>query len=154
MTIWVDADACPGDVKTMLFKAAERCRMPVVLVANAVLTPPKSDYISTVLVPQGMNVADRKIVELAQPGDLVITADVPLAADVVAKGATALDPRGMLYTKETVGERLAARNLMDNLRGEGLITGGPSGYGKNQRQAFANQLDRWLAKAARRLDHD
>ncbi|MDP1797653.1 MAG: YaiI/YqxD family protein [Planctomycetaceae bacterium] len=149
MTIWVDADACPGDVKAMLFKAALRCRMPVVLVANAVLTPPKSEFISTVLVPQGMNVADRKIVELTQPGDLVITADVPLAADVVAKGATALDPRGMLYTKETVGERLAARNLMDNLRGEGMITGGPAGYGTNQRQSFANQLDKWLAKATR-----
>ncbi len=149
MTIWVDADACPGDVKAMLFKAAERCRVPVVLVANAVLTPPKSAYISSVLVPQGMNVADRKIVELTQPGDLVITADVPLAADVVAKGGTALDPRGMYYTKDTVGARLAARNLMDNLRGEGMITGGPAGYGTNQRQAFANQLDKWLAKPPR-----
>ncbi len=147
MTIWVDADACPGEVKSLLYKAAERCRVPVVLVANAVLTPPKSAYISTVLVPQGMNVADRKIVELAQPRDLVITADVPLAADVVAKGALALDPRGMLYTSETVGERLAARNLMDNLRGEGVITsGGPANYGQKERQAFANQLDRWLAK--------
>lgn len=147
MTIWVDADACPGDVKSLLYKAAERCRVPVVLVANAVLTPPKSSYISSLLVPQGMNIADRKIVELTQPGDLVITADVPLAADVVAKGATALDPRGRLYTKETVGERLAARNLMDNLRGEGAITGGgPSNYSTKDRQAFANHLDRWLAK--------
>lgn len=146
MTIWVDADACPGDVKLLLYKAAERCQIQVTLVANAVLNTPKSAYISSLLVPQGMNIADRKIVELTQPGDLVITADVPLAADVVAKGAIALDPRGMLYTKDTVGERLAARNLMDNLRGEGLITGGPSNYGTSQRQAFANQLDRWLAK--------
>ncbi|HET6423614.1 MAG TPA: YaiI/YqxD family protein [Planctomycetaceae bacterium] len=150
MTIWVDADACPGEVKSLLYKAALRCRIPVVLVANAVLNPPKSEFISTVLVPQGMNIADRKIVELAQPGDLVITADVPLAADVVAKGATALDPRGMLYTRETVGARLASRNLMDNLRGEGVITGGgPSNYAQKERQAFANNLDRWLAKQPR-----
>ena len=147
MRIWVDADACPGEVKELLFRAAERRKVRVTLVANQHLRTPRSDYIDSVLVPAGMNVADRRIVELAGPGDLVVTADVPLAADVVAKGAQALNPRGELYTEENVGERLAARNLLDELRGGGTVGGGPSGYTPKDRQAFANQLDRWLARA-------
>jgi uncharacterized protein len=147
MTIWVDADACPGDVKNLLYRTAERRNVPVTLVANQPLRVPASRFIDTILVAGGMNVADRRIVELVQPGDLVITADIPLAADVVAQGAQALDPRGELYTEANIGERLATRNLVDQLRGDGLIGGGPSNFSARDRQAFANGLDRWLAKA-------
>lgn len=147
MQIWVDADACPGDIKEMLYRAALRKQIPLTLVANQVLSTPRSPLINTVLVPGGMNIADRKIVELAMPGDLVITADIPLAADVVAKGAQALNPRGELYTAENVGERLAMRNLFDDMRGGGRVIRGPSNFTAQNRQAFANQLDRWLATA-------
>lgn len=147
MQIWVDADACPGEIKEMLYRAAKRCEILVTLVANQVLAPPKSSYISTILVPDGANVADRQIVELASPGDLVITADIPLAADVVAKGARALNPRGELYTDANVGERLAMRNLLDDMRGGGRTMRGPSPITAKDRQAFANQLDRWMTTA-------
>ena len=147
MQIWIDADACPGEIKELLYRAAERRKIKVTLVANQPMRVPASQFIETVLVPRGMNIADRRIVELLVPGDLVITADIPLAADVVAKGGTALNPRGELYNDDNIGERLAARNLMDELRGGGLITGGPSNFSQKDRQAFANQLDRWLAKA-------
>jgi uncharacterized protein YaiI (UPF0178 family) len=146
MQIWVDADACPGEIKELLFRAAERRQIQVTLVANQSLRIPRSAFIDALLVPDGMNVADRRIVELVSPGDLVITADIPLAADVVAKGGQALDPRGELYTEANIGERLAFRNLVDQLRGGGLLTGGPANFGAKDRQAFANQLDRWLAK--------
>ena len=116
-------------------------------VANQPLRTPPSSFLDTVIVPAGANVADQRIVELLVPGDLVITADIPLAANVVAAGGTALDPRGQLHTAANVGERLAARNLLDELRGGGLITGGPSNFSPRDRQAFANQLDRWLTKA-------
>ena len=147
MQIWVDADACPGEIKELLYRVAERRKIKVTLVANRSLHTPRSQFIDTVCVPDGMNVADRRIVELVTTGDLVITADIPLAADVVAKGGQAVDPRGELYTDANVGERLAFRNLVDGLRGEGVITGGPSYFSSKDRQAFANQLDRWLAKA-------
>jgi hypothetical protein len=147
MQIWVDADACPGGIKELLFRAARRRQMKVTLVANQPLSTPNSEFIDSVLVPPGMNVADRRIVELAEPGDLVITADIPLAAEVVAGGAQALNPRGELYTHDNVGERLAVRNLLDELRGGGMVTGGPANFNSKDRQAFANQLDRWLAKA-------
>ncbi len=145
MRIWVDADACPGEIKEMLYRAARRRQIQVTLVANQALTVPPSPFITTILVPSGMNIADRRIVELAAPGDLVITADIPLAADVVAKGARALDPRGELYTDANVGERLAMRNLFDDMRGGGRVMRGPSNFTARDRQAFANQLDRWLA---------
>jgi uncharacterized protein YaiI (UPF0178 family) len=148
MQIWVDADACPGEIKAMLYRAAERRKIKVTLVANQPMRTPPSPFIDSVRVPEGMNVADRHIVGLVAPGDLVITADIPLAADVVAKGGQALDPRGELYTEANVGQRLAVRNLIDGLRGEGLITGGPSNFSARNRQAFANQLDRWLTKAS------
>ena len=119
------------------------------LVANQPMRIPLSEFINTVLVPSGLNIADRQIVELSAPGDLVITADIPLAADVVAKGGMALNPRGELYTTENIGERLALRNLVDELRGGGLVTGGPANFGSKDKQAFANQLDRWLAKTKR-----
>jgi uncharacterized protein YaiI (UPF0178 family) len=147
MQIWVDADACPAEIKSLLFRAAERCKMQVTLVANQPLRTPTSQYIDSLRVEAGMNIADRRIVELVSPGDLVITADIPLAADVVAKGGQALNPRGELYTHENIGSRLAVRNLMDELRGGGQITGGPSNFNAKNRAAFANQLDRWLAKA-------
>jgi uncharacterized protein len=150
MQIWVDADACPGEIKEMLYRAAERGQVQLTLVANQVLRTPPSPRIKSVLVAGGMNVADRRIVELVAPGDLVITADIPLAADVVAKGAQALDPRGELYTDANVGERHAVRNMIDEMRGAGRIMRGPSGFTARDRQAFANQLDRWLARAKKK----
>ncbi len=147
MRIWVDADACPGEIKKLLFRAAERTQTKVTLVANQPMRTPRSEFVDSVLVSAGMDVADRRIVELVQPGDLVITADIPLAAAVVAAGAQALDPRGELYTDANMGERLAVRNLLDELRGGGQITGGPANFNAKDRQAFANQLDRWLATA-------
>lgn len=150
MRIWVDADACPGDHKEMLYRAVRRRKVRLTLVANQMLSVPKSPLIDTILAPGGMNEADRKIVEMVAPGDLVITADIPLAADVVAKGAQALNPRGELYTDANVGERLAMRNLVDDMRGGGRTMRGPSAFTARDRQAFANQLDRWLAQAERK----
>lgn len=146
MQIWVDADACPGEIKELLYRVAERLQLKLTLVANQSLRIPRSDFIETLLVGDGANVADRRIVELAAPGDLVVTADIPLAADVVAKGVEAIDPRGNLYSGANIGERLALRNMLDQLRGGGHIGGGPSAFGPKDRQAFANQLDRWLTK--------
>src|SRR5437868_10062718 len=145
MQILVDADACPGEIKALLYRAAERRKIKVTLVANQPMRTPPSPFIDSVRVTGGMNVADRRIVELVAPGDLVITADIPLAADVVAKGGQALDPRGELYTDANVGERHAVRNLIDEMRGAGRVMRGPSGFTARDRQAFANQLDRWLA---------
>lgn len=147
MQIWVDADACPGEIKELLFRAAKRTEVKMTLVANQSIHTPRSEFIDSLVVPAGANVADRRIVELLEPGDLVITADIPLAADVVAKGGKALNPRGELYTTDNVGERLAVRNMLDEMRGGGLISGGPANFNTKDRQAFANQLDRWLAKA-------
>ena len=150
MRIWVDGDACPAVIKDILFRAAIRTKIPLTLVANQPMHIPRSDLITILTVSSGLNVADQKIVELLDPGDLVITADIPLAAHVVNKGGTALDPRGELYTDENIGERLTMRNLMDELRGGGMIGGGPAPFSGNDRQAFANQLDRILAKLRRR----
>jgi len=147
MQIWVDADACPAEIKELLFRAAKRTKMKTTLVANQPMHTPRSEFIDSLLVPAGLNVADQRIVELVQTGDLVITADIPLAADVVAKGGQALNPRGTLYTDANIGAILASRDLMDDLRGEGLITGGPANFNPKDRQAFANQLDRWLTAA-------
>ncbi len=147
MQIWVDADACPVQVKELLFRAAKRTKTKVTLVANQPMRTPRSEFIDSLLVPAGMDVADRRIVELVEPGDLVITADIPLAADAVAAGGQALDPRGELYTDTNVGERLAVRNLLDEMRAGGQITGGPANFTGKDRQAFANQLDRWLTLA-------
>ena len=113
MQVWVDGDACPGVIKELLFRAAKRRQVKVTLVANQQIRTPKSDFIDSIVVPSGMNVADRRIVELVDPGDLVVTADIPLAADVVAKGGTALNPRGEWYTDHNVGERRAGRNMLD-----------------------------------------
>ncbi|QDU63318.1 hypothetical protein Pan216_41960 [Planctomycetes bacterium Pan216] len=147
MRIWIDADACPREIKEMLFRAAERTKTRLTLVANQPMWTPRTELIDSILVPGGFDVADREIVDQVDPADLVITADIPLAADVVAKGATALNPRGELYTDANVGDRLATRDLMHDLRDAGVVSGGPSGFNAKHRQAFANQLDRWLTRA-------
>lgn len=150
MQIWVDADACPAVIKEILFRTAERMLIQVTLVSNQIMRTPSSPHITSILVPGGANIADRRIVELLSPGDLVITADIPMAGDVVAKGAQAIDPRGFLYTEANIGERLAMRNLFDEMRGAGELMRGPSNFTTRDRQAFANQLDRWLAQRLKR----
>ena len=149
MPIWVDADACPNVIKDILFRAAERTRVPVTLVANSWIRTPPSRYIKSVQVSGGYDVADAEIVERCAPGDLVVTADIPLAALVLEKGALALNPRGELYTADTIAQHLTMRNFMDELRGSGVDTGGPAGFHARDRQAFGNALDRWLANQPR-----
>lgn len=149
MQIWVDADACPVEVKEVLYKVVKRLQIRMTLVANQMMWIPKSELISFELVGAGANVADLRIVELVAAGDLVITADIPLAAAAVAKGATVLDPRGQIMDAHNAGSRLAARNLMDELRGTGLETGGPAPYSARNKQDFANQLDKLLTRLRR-----
>jgi uncharacterized protein YaiI (UPF0178 family) len=146
MQIWVDADACPRVIKDILFRAAERLKVTLTLVANQPLQTPPSLYIKAIHVADGFDVADDKIVGFVKEGDLVITADIPLAAGVIGKGGNALNPRGELYTEENIHERLSMRNLMDELRGSGEIIGGPSSFSQKDRQAFANSLDRFLTR--------
>ena len=150
MRLWVDADACPNAIKEILYRAAQRTSVELTLVANQPLRTPPSPYIRSIQVPSGFDVADNRIAELVEQGDLVITADIPLAATVIDKGGLALNPRGELYTEENIKERLAMRNLMDELRGMGEVTGGPAALGKKDRQAFANALDRLLARISSR----
>lgn len=150
MQIWVDADACPSVIKDILFRAAEREQVHVTLVANQAMRVPSSPYLHSLQVPSGFDVADKRIVELLAPADLVITADIPLAAAAIEKDAHALNPRGELYTKDNIRERLSMRNFMDELRGSGVATGGPSALNQRDRQAFANSLDSFLAKRGRR----
>jgi uncharacterized protein YaiI (UPF0178 family) len=149
MQIWVDADACPQVIKEILFRAAERRQVPMILVANKLLWTPPSPFIRALRVPHGFDVADREIVEKVQAGDLVVTADIPLAAAVIGRDAHALDPRGVLYTKDNVQERLAVRNLMDQLRAGGVETGGPAPWSQADSHAFANHLDRLLSAHAK-----
>lgn len=146
MHIWVDADACPGIVKDILFRASKRCEIPLTLVANQSIGIPKSDWIECVVVSHGADVADGHIVDVMSSGDLVVTADIPLAARVVEKGGQALDPRGELLTEANVKTRLATRDFMESLRGSGIETGGPAAFTQKDGQAFANQLDRILTK--------
>ena len=148
MKIWVDADACPVAVKEILYRAANRTQVPLVLVANRMLRVPPSPWITALQVPAGFDVADKRIAMEAQEGDLVITADVPLAAEVIAKGAVVIDPRGELLTTNNIQERLTLRNFLDSLRSSGVETGGPSALSDADRKTFANQLDRLLAKRA------
>jgi hypothetical protein len=147
--IWVDADACPGVVKEILFRAAERVGVPLTLVANQALRAPPSALIRTVQVARGFDAADGHIVQHLDPGDLVITADIPLAAQVIAKGAHAIDPRGDRYTPDNIRERLVLRDFMEQMRSTGQVTGGPPPFGPSDRQAFANALDRLLAQVRR-----
>lgn len=149
MHIWVDADACPGVIKEILYRAAEREHIPLTLVANRPLRVPPSPYIHTVQVMAGFDVADNWIALQAQPADLVVTADIPLAAQIIALGAHALNPRGELYDRDNIRERLNLRDFMETLRGSGVETAGPAALGPRDRQAFAAQLDRLLARRLR-----
>ncbi|MBN1084869.1 YaiI/YqxD family protein [Erwinia aphidicola] len=144
MPIWVDADACPKVIKEVLYRAAEREQMMVTLVANQGLSVPPSRFVRTLRVPAGFDVADKEIVRRAEAGDLVITADIPLAAEVMEKGAIALNPRGERYSEATIRERLTMRDFMDTMRASGVQTGGPPALNQRDRQQFANELDKWL----------
>ncbi|MBT1445127.1 YaiI/YqxD family protein [Shewanella sp. JM162201] len=146
MQIWVDADACPSVIKEVLFRASERRQIPLTLVANQSIRVPPSPFIKSLRVAPGFDVADNEIVKRVSAGELVITADIPLAAEVIAKGALALNPRGELYTTENVKARLNMRDFMETLRASGIQSGGPAPLSQADRQAFANQLDKWLAK--------
>ncbi|KFC08467.1 YaiI family protein [Trabulsiella guamensis ATCC 49490] len=149
MAIWVDADACPNVIKDILFRAAERTQIPLTLVANQNLRVPPSRVIRTLRVAAGFDVADNEIVRLCQPGDLVITADIPLAAEVLAKGGVALNPRGECYSEATIRERLTMRDFMDTLRASGIQTGGPDSLSQRDRQHFAAELEKWLLRVKR-----
>jgi len=146
MNIWIDADACPNVIKDIVFRAAERARIQTTLVANQAMRLPPSLYIRFVQVTAGLDVADKHIVDAMQPNDLVITADIPLAAAVIEKNGVALNPRGEWYTRENVRERLSMRNFMDELRSGGVQTGGPPTLTNKDRQLFASKLDAWIAK--------
>lgn len=149
MFIWVDADACPNVIKEVLYRAADRTATTVTFVANQFLRVPPSPYLRTLQVPAGFDVADNEIVRRCQPGDLVITADIPLAAEVIEKGASALNPRGERYSPATIRERLTMRDFMDTLRSGGVQTGGPAAMSPRDRQQFANELDSWLTQQKR-----
>ena len=146
MHLWIDADACPGVIKEIIFRAAERLQLPTTLVANQMLRTPPSRFIKAVQVPKGFDVADNYIVDQVVAGDLVVTGDIPLAAAVIAKAAHALNPRGEMYTTANIAERLAMRNFMAELRDSGVETGGPNAFSQADRQAFGNALDRFLAQ--------
>jgi uncharacterized protein YaiI (UPF0178 family) len=148
MQIWVDADACPNVIKEILFRVAGRAKITVTLVANQLIRTPPSPFIKAIQVPSGFDVADEQIVKQIEAGDLVITADIPLAASVIERGGHALNPRGEFYTPDNIREYLTMRNFMEQLRNSGVETGGPSSFSQGDRTAFANQLDKFLAKNA------
>ena len=146
MHIWVDADACPVAIKEILYRAAERLEIPLTLVANKLLGVPRSSWIRALQVSRGFDVADNEIARRLAPGDLVVTADIPLAADVIGRGGHALNPRGEFYSPDNIRERLATRDFMEKLRETGVQTGGPAPLDNTDRKRFADQLDRFLAK--------
>ena len=146
MKIWVDADACPNVVKDILFKAADKRKIHTILVANQYIRTPPSPFLSSVQVGAGFDVADNHIVKEMEKGDLVITADIPLAAEVVEKQGWALNPRGEFYTKENIKQRLAMRNFMEEMRSTGQVSGGPPPLNLKDRQAFANELDKFISQ--------
>ncbi|WP_416306043.1 YaiI/YqxD family protein [Neptunicella sp. SCSIO 80796] len=148
MKIWVDADACPVVIKEILFRAAERTKMPMTLVANQYIRTPPSKYINAIQVQSGFDVADDEIVQRLTAGDLVITSDIPLAAEVIDKGGYALNPRGELYTASNVRARLNIRDFMDTMRASGVNTGGPPALSQSERKMFADELDKWLTRNA------
>lgn len=155
MKIWVDADAAPRDVKTIVGRAAARLEVPALMVSNArVYTPPGNDFVESVRVGGGPDAADDHMAEHAEPGDLAITADIPLAARLVEKSVRTIDPRGEEYTRENIGERLSIRDFMDGLRSTGVDTGGPSARGGTDTQAFAATFDRVLTAEVRRRDRE
>jgi uncharacterized protein YaiI (UPF0178 family) len=153
MQIWVDADACPGPIKEILFRAADRRQLRLVLVANHFVRVPKSPFIRSLTVETGFDVADAKIAASVQPGDLVITGDIPLASRIVDAGAVALNPRGTFYTRENIRDHLARRNLMEELRSSGAVTGGPAALDRTHLADFANALDRYLTRKAQEGEH-
>jgi uncharacterized protein YaiI (UPF0178 family) len=146
MHVWVDADACPAVIKDILYRAADRLQLPMTLVANRLLRVPTSPNIRALQVPMGFDVADNHLLNVVATGDLVITADIPLAAQLIARGARVLDPRGEVYDVDNIQERLAMRNLMEGLRGAGVSLTGPAALSQADRQAFARQLERLLAR--------
>lgn len=149
MKIWVDADACPVVIKEILFKVATRTQTLVTLVANQSISKPNSPFIKMLQVSSGFDVADDEIVKLVEEGDLVITSDIPLAAEVIEKGGHALSPRGELHTTDNIRARLNMRDFLDTMRASGEHTGGPPPLGQSDRQAFANHLDRFLSKRSK-----
>jgi uncharacterized protein len=149
MHIWVDADACPAAIKEILFRAAERTQIEMTLVANALLRTPPSKFVRAIQVPRGFDVADDEIGKRLAPGDLVITADIPLAAQVIERGGHALNPRGEFYTPDNIRERLALRDFLEAQRAGGMRTGGPAPLDATDRKRFADQLDRFLTRQAR-----
>jgi uncharacterized protein YaiI (UPF0178 family) len=149
MQIWVDADACPVVIKEILFRAAQRTQIMTTLVANKLLRVPPSPYIRALQVPGGFDVADNRIVQEVAPGDLVITADIPLAAQVIERGGHALNPRGEFYSADNIRQRLTMRNFMEELRSSGVDISGPSSLSQSDRQAFAAELDRFLSRQPR-----
>jgi uncharacterized protein YaiI (UPF0178 family) len=150
--IWVDADACPGVVREIIVRAANRTRIEAVFVANQQIRLPPGPFTRSMQVPGGFDVADQAIVDALQPGDLVVTADIPLAADAITRGAEAVNPRGDPYSPDTIRQKLNLRDFMDTMRSSGVQSGGPPPYGQKERQAFANALDRYLARATRAPD--
>ncbi len=149
MVIWVDADACPNVIKEVLYRAADRTQTQVTFVANQSLRVPPSPWLKTLRVPAGFDVADNEIVKRVEKGDLVITADIPLAAEVLEKGGAALNPRGERYSPATIREKLTMRDFMDTMRASGVQTGGPAAMSPRDRQQFANALDSWLTQRRR-----
>jgi uncharacterized protein YaiI (UPF0178 family) len=149
MPIWVDADACPVPIREIICRAATRWKVQTTFIANHAITLPPSPFISRRQVPQGFDVADNEIMEQMASGDLVITQDIPLAAEAIEKGATVFNPRGQAFTKENIRQRLAMRNFMEEMRNAGQVTGGPAPFGQADRKEFANKLDRWLQKNTR-----
>jgi len=149
MQIWVDADACPRAVKEVLFRCANRAQVMTTLVANQFLKAPPSAYIKSVQVPGGFDVADNEIVARLEKDDLVITADIPLADEVISKQGAALNPRGTFYTKENIKDHLQRRDMRESLRDSGMVSGGPDAYGKKELQAFSNALDRYVTQHKR-----
>jgi len=145
MRIWVDADACPNVVKDILYRAAERVKCELILVANQALNTPRSAFIKSIRVQPGFDVADNYIVKHVTDGELVITSDIPLAAEILEKGAEALNPRGERYDRETIRQKLTMRDFMDEMRGSGIVSGGPPPLDQTDRREFANALDRFLA---------
>lgn len=149
MKIWIDADGCPGDVKELVCRAGERLKVPVVLVANRPMKIVRSPFVSLQVVSAGLDVADGEIVRASETSDLAITADIPLASALVGKGVVTIDPRGELYSPANIGEKLAMRNMMQELRGAGLVSGGAGSYGAREKQRFAATLDRELTRLLR-----
>ena len=153
MRIWIDADACPQAIREIVFRASKRLSLPVIFVANRAVAPHRSALITSVQVGKGLDAADAHIAEAVVPGDIVVTADIPLAAKVVGKGAAAIDPRGDVFSQENIGERLALRDLLQGLRAGGMVTGGPAPFSNSDRQRFANAFDRLLTATRRDIEH-